>query len=425
MSHATDRLYDEGIDAQSPSRNENPTRRNPSDSKFRTPPRTAPEPYFESSAVRYGILSTFPPTRCGIATFTAALARSLARQGISISVVRIRDTSETEFINDSIVVAELTSGDSSSRARAVSALNNCDLAIVQHEYGLFGGTDGDEIVSLVDQLEVPTVAILHTVLAEPTTHQREVLNELGEKVDRIVVMTAGARQILRDVFKIDDTKVEIIAHGASIARPRRGALHSVRPIILTWGLLGPGKGIEWVIDSLAQLKDLSPRPLYVVAGQTHPKVLAHEGDVYRNSLLQRVIDKDVSDLVAFDNSYRNLDSLGRLIGSAAVVVLPYDSNDQATSGVLVDAIAAGRPVIATPFPHARELLATGAGITVQHRDPHSIALALRRVLSEPAVARSLEVEANRLSESLSWDHVASQYLEIGASLAQSVSAGAA
>jgi glycosyltransferase involved in cell wall biosynthesis len=149
--------------------------------------------------------------------------------------------------------------------------------------------------------------------------------------------------------------------------------------------------------------------VYVVAGRTHPKVLAHQGDGYRRSLIQRVATNGVGEMVQFDNSYRDLSSLSSLIESADVVVLPYDSKDQATSGVLVDAIAAGRPVVATEFPHANELLATGAGITVAHKDAAALARALRRVLSDSKVAADMAREARFLASGLSWRAVAVQF----------------
>jgi glycosyltransferase involved in cell wall biosynthesis len=182
-----------------------------------------------------------------------------------------------------------------------------------------------------------------------------------------------------------------------------------RPKILTWGLLGPGKGIEWVIESLVGLKRLDPVPLYVIAGRTHPKVLAREGESYRQSLIKMVEDLGVSHMVSFDNSYRDLLSLTSLIESADVVVLPYDSKDQATSGVLVDAIAAGRPVVATSFPHAIELLGTGAGIVVNRKDPQAIGRALKEIITEPEVAERMAREARRLAVGLSWESVAQQY----------------
>src|SRR5665213_3202176 len=203
-------------------------------------------------------------------------------------------------------------------------------------------------------------------------------------------MTRGAATTLSRLYEVGSTPVEVIPHGARVNSSLYVKRGSARPKILTWGLIGPGKGIEWVIDAMVGLKDLRPRPVYVVAGRTHPKVLAHQGDGYRRSLIQRVATHGLSE-------------------SADVVVLPYDSKDQATSGVLVDAIAAGRPVVATEFPHANELLATGAGIIVAHKDAAALTRALRRVLSDSKVAADMAREARFLASGLSWRAVAVQF----------------
>jgi glycosyltransferase involved in cell wall biosynthesis len=231
-------------------------------------------------------------------------------------------------------------------------------------------------------------------------------------VDVVVVMTDAAEKTLRDGFEVGTTPVRVIPHGATVVANFRRQGIPRRPTILTWGLLGPGKGIEWVLDALVSLKDLEPQPLYIVAGRTHPKVLAREGERYRQSLVQKVIDLELSEIVSFDNTYRDLHSLTSLVESADVVILPYDSKDQATSGVLVDAIAAGKPVISTPFPHAVELLSSGAGVIVSGRDASAMAQALRGILTDPGAADAMAREARRLAVGLSWESVAGQYLDL-------------
>jgi polysaccharide biosynthesis protein PslF len=189
-----------------------------------------------------------------------------------------------------------------------------------------------------------------------------------------------------------------------------------RPRLLTWGLLGPGKGIEWAIDAFAELDDLDPEPTYVIAGATHPKVRERAGETYRSMLVERARQSGAGSRISFDDSYRDLESLTDLIRSADLVVLPYDSDDQVTSGVLVDAVAAGRPVVSTAFPHAVELLASGAGIVVPQRDPHALATAIRSVLGDPARALAMAAEACRLAPDLSWIAVAARYDALGAGL---------
>jgi glycosyltransferase involved in cell wall biosynthesis len=185
---------------------------------------------------------------------------------------------------------------------------------------------------------------------------------------------------------------------------------------LTWGLLGPGKGIEWAIDAFALLDDVDPAPTYVIAGATHPKVRERTGEAYRELLIDRAQRSGSGSRISFDDSYRDLESLTDLIRSADLVVLPYDSADQVTSGVLVDAVAAGRPVVSTAFPHAIELLASGAGIVVPQRDPAALAAAIRSVLDDPERSAAMAAEARRLAPELSWAAVAARYGAVGAGL---------
>lgn len=360
----------------------------------------------------YAVVSTYPPTPCGIATFSAALCHGLAATGAEVGVVRI---GEAPRASGTRVIGTVSDSDPGRAADALYALNQADVAIVQHEYGIYAGDDGDSILDLLAAIDIPTVVVAHTVLEDPTPRQRAVLEAVAHAADAVVVMTDAGQDRLRRGFDIDPDKVSVIPHGAAVAAsvsPERGA----RGRLLTWGLLGPGKGIEWAIDALAALHDLDPRPEYLIAGATHPKVLAHEGEAYREMLEKRVAAAGIADHVTFDADYRDLPALADLIASSSVVVLPYDSPDQVTSGVLVDAVAAGRPVVATAFPHAVELLATGAGLVVPRRDPDALAAALRRVLTEPGLATSMAAEARRIAPSLAWPAIAARYARVGESL---------
>lgn len=373
---------------------------------------TTPFPPTSASSVAgrsYGILSTYPPTPCGLATFTAALTRGLEANGAAVGVVRVGDGT---FASDPRILTELDSNVPASVTQATACLSECDMAIVQHEYGLYGGRDGDEVLEILSGLTVPSIVVAHTVLLDPTEHQRQVLEAVADEASVVVVMTRAAQQRLCDRFDVDPSKVVTIPHGAATPAPRTPVDGSAGPMLLTWGLIGRGKGIEWAIDAMVDLQDLRPRPRYVVAGRTHPKVLAFEGDIYRDMLVDRTRANNVAGSVSFDSGYRDLSSLTQLIQDASVVVLPYDSRDQVTSGVLVDAIAAGRPVVATAFPHAVELLSSGAGIVVPHGDATALAAALRRVLTEPGLAAAMAREASRLAPTLGWLAVAGQYASL-------------
>lgn len=372
---------------------------------------TVEEPF--SDPVGFGILTTYPPTACGLATFSAALATGLSNDRAEVSVVRVADGTSPSSAKDSSahIVGELIAGSPPSASAAAELLNQSDVAIIQHEYGIYGGTDGDEVVDVLEGLRVPSIIIAHTVLKDPTAHQRSVLEAVVAASDRVVVMSDAASERLRTNFDVDRRKIVTIPHGATVPNTV-AAKHLGRTTLLTWGLLGPGKGIERVIDAMSSLAHLPGRPRYLVAGQTHPKVLAAQGDAYRSGCIERARRNGLADSVAFDSDYRDVASLHALAQSASVVVLPYDSTDQVTSGVLVDAIASGRPVVATAFPHAKELLASGAGIVVDHDDPDALASALRRVITDPRVSGSMAAEARRLAPTMSWRVVARAYLRL-------------
>ncbi len=295
-------------------------------------------------------------------------------------------------------------------------LNRSDVAIVQHEYGIYGGADGDEVVDVIAGLQVPSIVVAHTILTDPTPHQRSVLVEIASMADRIVVMSDAARQRLSRGFDVDARKIVTIPHGATVPRPSSVQTLPVRPTLLTWGLLGPGKGIERVIDAMGSLRQLGVHPHYRIAGRTHPKVLASQGDSYRNGLIDSARRLGVAASVSFDSDYRDVGSLMAMVQSASVVVLPYDSTDQVTSGVLVDSLASGKPVIATAFPHAVEMLASGAGIVVDHDDPDALLSALHRVLTEPHTVAAMELEASRLAPTMAWPVVAKAYVGLANAL---------
>ncbi|GAC1587310.1 MAG: glycosyltransferase [Acidimicrobiales bacterium] len=364
-------------------------------------------------SLTYGLLSTYPPTACGLATFTASLVDALQGMAGRDGECRVVQVVEHAGRRPAGVVAELVAGSGSSRRAAARALNDTDVVIVQHEYGIFGGHDGDEVVALLDHLTVPVIVVLHTVLVEPTAHQRTVLQDVVAAADVVVTMTQTARHRLAAGYAVDMARVRVIPHGAHVATAFGGRGTSppdvARPTILTWGLLGPGKGIEWGIDALALLRDIEPRPRYRIVGKTHPKVLEIQGEAYRRSLQARAEDLGVSADVEFDATYLDVPALQDIVRDATLVLLPYDSPDQITSGVLIEAVAAGKPVVSTRFPHAVELLADGVGLLVDHRDPADIASAIGKVLTDASLRASMISAAEGLAPELAWTAVARGY----------------
>lgn len=365
---------------------------------------------------RYGFVGTYPPTQCGLATFTAALFSAIVTSGgCDGRIVRLVETPQPWPAAE--VVGEIVSGDPQGPVRAAALLNDSDVVIVQHEYGIYDGRDGEGLLRLLDALRVPSVVVFHTVLAEPNSHQRWMLEAVAARADAIVTMTRAARNRLAAGYSVDMRKVDVIPHGASLVRTgHAGSIRPARPTVLTWGLLGPGKGIEWGIEAMSALGDLDPAPRYVVAGQTHPKVLLQEGEAYRGRLTEQVRRLGLGASVTFEHRYHSTASLGQLVSSADVVLLPYDSTDQVTSGVLIEAVAAMVPVVATGFPHAVELLTAGAGVIVGHSDPPAIADALRMVLTRGDIAAAMTRAAADAAPALLWPAVAGRYRQLAGRL---------
>ena len=359
-----------------------------------------------------GMISTYPPTQCGLATFSAALIQHMQLSRGSLGVVQLVD--EPEPRPGPEVVAQLVNGSTDSAGAAVRHLNGFDVVVVQHEYGIYGGSDGVDVLGIVDALTVPTIIVLHTVLQDPTASQRHILLELLATADVVVTLTQTARRRLIASYGADPAHVVVIPHGAVDHGPTSSVEQQPvdRPLVLTWGLIGPGKGIEWAIDAMVGLRDLQPR--YLVMGRSHPKVVQRDGEAYRDGLAQRARDAGVHDIVELDDRYLGVGELAELVRQADVVLLPYDSREQVTSGVLIEAVAAGRPVVSTAFPHAIELLADGTGLLVPQRDPEALEAALRRVLSEPGLARELAEQAALKAPELLWASVADRYRTIAA-----------
>ncbi|MDY6870755.1 MAG: glycosyltransferase [Actinomycetota bacterium] len=362
-----------------------------------------------SRTLSFGVLSTYAPTQCGVAAFSGALCDGLTQLGADVGVVRVaRAADAAEDSTDPRVVGRLADG---SAQRCAALLDRYDVAFIQYQYGIYGGAAGEQVLDILDRLHVPSIVLAHTIPKSPNAQQRAVLEAIIAKADRVVVVSDAAHARLRLSYDVDHDKISTIPHGVTLPRgaaPKRAG----RPTLLTWGQIGPGKGIERVIDAMPSLSDIPGRPQYLVVGQTDPHISAADGEVYRQSCIDRSQRLGVADSVRFDDCYRSQTALTAIARSAAAVVLPYDSTDQAASGVLAQAVASGRPVVATAFPHALELLGTGAGIIVDHDDPAALATALRRVLTQPRLAGEMAGEGRRLAPTMAWPVVSASYLRL-------------
>lgn len=342
------------------------------------------------------VVGTYPPTECGLATYTANVQATLQARGMTARVLRLDD----DRAPPSLPVVWNWCGDSPEHVSAAAAAANAfDAVLLQHEFGIYPGADGAAVVGFVEECRSPVFSVLHTILSNPSPNQRRITEHVARHSLLTIVHTAVARARLLENHDVDRSRVEIVPHGAFINLDGPPLMTSERPILLTWGLLGPGKGIELGIEAVAVLRECGLEARYVVAGQTHPNVFAREGERYRRSLLQLSRDRHVEDLVEFDDHYRDWESLRALVRSASIVLVPYESHDQVTSGVLVEAIATGKPVVATAFPHAVELARSGAVSVVPHGSPAAFSAAIAEILQQPerrrAMCRAAAAEAVR------------------------------
>jgi len=368
--------------------------------------------------INYGMLSTHPPTRCGLATFNSALADELIVGARSGGVVRVTSSGDDERPGPG-VVHTWSGGAAGGWQGGADALNAFDVAVIQHEYGIYPGVDGAEVLQLLNRLTVPSIVVLHTVLAQPSSGQKAVLEQVVSAADAVVTMTASGRDRLLLGYHVDAAKVSVIPHGVTVQAADPPSARARRSHLLTWGLLGPGKGIEWTLRALARLRDLDPAPRYTIAGQTHPRVVEREGEAYRDRLHRLGALLGVAHAVTYRANFHDRAALNTLIASADVVVLPYDSREQVTSGVLIEAVAAGIPVVATAFPHAVELLSDGVGVIVPHMDSAALAAAIRLVLKRPDAHTRADPST---PSTLRWPAVADHYEALAQRLIRASSA---
>jgi polysaccharide biosynthesis protein PslF len=363
-------------------------------------------------------VSTYAPTVCGLASFTHSLRTGIS-EGRSTSeqqhldVVRLVDEHDPDSgpVAPPVIHA-LRRGDGASMRQAIALLNTYDVVSIQHEFGIFGGPDGADVLELVDGLRVPLAVTFHTVLDEPSARQSHIVRRLASAARRAIVMSPTAARRLIEVYGVPARDVHVVPHGVDTRFGGPSLSTGTRPLALTWGLIGPGKGLEVAIAALAELKDLDPLPRYLIAGATHPKVRNTSGEAYRESLKTLVRAHGLQDVVEFDDRYLDRESLVRQVRTADVVLLPYASHEQVTSGVLVEAVAAGKPVIATAFPHSLELLSGGAGLVVPHTDPSAFGEALRTVLGDAEVRSAMAAEARRIAETWFWPAIGRRYDEL-------------
>jgi glycosyltransferase involved in cell wall biosynthesis len=371
--------------------------------------------------MRIALLGNAPPRRCGIATFTCELQEALGASGAGIetSMVAMNDRGRRYDYppNVRIQIDDDRLGD---YIRASDALNagQYDVVSLQHEFGIFGGEAGEHVMALLSRLTMPIVTTFHTVLSAPTPQQRRVAQRIIDASARIVVMAEKGRAVLQASYQIPPSKIEVIAHGIpdvafiepAEAKARLG--FSGRQSILTFGLLSPNKGIEMAIDAMPEILARCPSAVYVVLGATHPNLVRDQGEAYRDSLVARVHALGIANSVVFLDRFVDQQTLLGYIAMCDVYVTPYLNEAQMTSGTLAYSFGLGKPVVSTPYWHARELLADGRGVLVPFADPGAIGREVSALLTDHPRRQAMRERAYAASRCMTWARTAERYLAV-------------
>jgi glycosyltransferase involved in cell wall biosynthesis len=377
--------------------------------------------------VRTAIFSTYPPRACGIGTFAFDVRTALLGVPDVVDVSALVVVDEPSSPQRPEILQTISQGARGDYVRAARTLARLDVDVVllQHEYGIFGGRDGEYVLSFAQELAQPLVVTLHTVRSEPTQHQLEVLTALCNEAERVIVMTETARRLVTELGACDDEKIRVVPHGAPVAlgaaraelesgrRPRYvtsspGGYERIdsRFLLSTFGLISPGKGLEAMIDALPSVVDRHPEVLYVIAGRTHPQIARRQGEEYRLMLERRIGDLGLGDHVEFDDRFLSIEELADLLAATDVFVTPYTNREQSSSGALTFALAAGCAIVSTPFLYAEDMLGSGAGTIVPFSEPAALAEAVSSFIQHPEQLAAARREARRVGAALAWPSVA-------------------
>lgn len=367
------------------------------------------------------LVGTYPPQLCGIATFTEDLRRAfrLADPAAVASVCAIRGRSAPpHHPPGASMVVDRDDPDGYRRAGLAMNARGVDLISLQHEFGIFGGVAGEHVLRLLDAADADVVTTVHTVSSRLDADQRRVLKAVADRSSRIVTMAKKGREILIGDFDLDRRKIEVVPHGVpdapakDMAKMKAALGFAGRTVLLTFGLIGRGKGLETMIRAVPAVAARRPDVLYVVLGATHPEVLAAEGEGYRDMLIALAEHLGVERNVAFVNRYATLDELLDYLSAADLYVTPYLKEEQITSGTLSYAYALGTPVVSTPYWHAAELLADGRGALCPFGDSEAFARAATALIADPARRASIKERALAEGARMRWPAVGARYLKI-------------
>ena len=366
-------------------------------------------------------VGTYPPRECGIATFTRDLATNMNRKfpGIKSKILALNDTTGIYNYPKNVIsqINDLEIKEYLDIARKINEMDEIKLVNVQHEFGIFGGDYGNYLIPFLETLEKPVVTTLHTVLPKPDEKRKRIVQSIAERSSCLVVMAEKALDILRDDYGITKD-ITVIPHGVptvpfiSSKNGKTKTRYKDRLIISSFGMMNPSKGYEHVIDSLPKVIEKFPNLLYLIIGETHPIVRKVEGERYRNLLEKKVMELGLKDNVKFYNKYANLSGIIKYLNATDIYISPSVNPNQIVSGTLSYAMGCGRPVVSTPFLHAKEIVTSERGILAEFNNSESFADAILQLLSDSSLREKMEKNAYSHTRQMTWPNVALSYMKI-------------
>lgn len=366
-------------------------------------------------------VATYPPRECGIATFTQDLVHAIDKftPFSEPKIIAINDNDSIYQYSDSVRY-QIHQNNLASFLSAAEYINNSSIQVVsiQHEFGIYGGSDGEYLIPFMAAIKKPIVVTLHTVLPDPNPHQKEIIEEMFGYASNVITMIDKGKEILGDSYKVDIKKVRVVPHGVhntpklSVDRVKSILGIADRQVLSTFGLINQGKGIEYVIKALPEIVKKHPNVVYLVIGETHPNVRRYEGEKYRNELIALSRDLGVEENVRFNNRFLPLDELISHLAATDIYITPYLNKGQIVSGTLAYAIGCGKAIISTPYLYAEDVLGDGRGELVPFKDSQQMAEKVNAILEDPQEKARLENATYRYGRRTTWFNVAIDYLDI-------------
>lgn len=373
----------------------------------------------EKTSLKLAIVSTYPPTECGIATYTKAIAK-ITEEFYLKNKIKICAIDSGNYKYNDRVIYKINKVDPTSYVAAAEKINasNFEVVCLQHEYGLFGGKDGKYILHFLENLKKPVVTTFHSVLTLHSKHRSELTKQIIERSQAIIVMTNNAKKILEDFFGVKNKQIYVIPHGGPNIRPESKELvkqklgYKNKIVLLTFGLLNPGKGIEYSLRAIKEVIKKHQNLIYLIVGVTHPDVKKRHGEKYRNFLLKLVKKYNLQKYVKFVNKYLEYSELVDYLKTADIYLAPQLDLYQAVSGTLAYAICCNNAIISTSTQYAKEILKNNRGILIKEKNHSEIAKAIDSLIENQDKLEKIKFNAYSLGRNMIFPRVSLEHLRV-------------